>query len=48
MVAHRLSTIRHADRIVVLDAGRIVEEGDYEQLMALDGQFAELARRQLA
>ncbi|MGE5544090.1 MAG: NHLP bacteriocin export ABC transporter permease/ATPase subunit [Bacillota bacterium] len=46
IIAHRLSTIRYCDRILVLDAGRIVEEGDYETLMAKQGLFYELARRQ--
>jgi ATP-binding cassette subfamily C protein len=47
VIAHRLSTIRHADRIVVLDRGRIVESGRLDELMALQGAFAALARRQM-
>lgn len=46
VVAHRLSTIRHCDRIIVLDQGRIVEDGSYEELMELGGSFAELVARQ--
>lgn len=47
VVAHRLSTVRNADKIFVIDAGKLVEEGDYEELMALDGVFASLAKRQI-
>ena len=46
VIAHRLSTVRHCDRILVLDKGRIVEEGTYEGLLAKGGTFAELAERQ--
>jgi ATP-binding cassette subfamily C protein len=46
-VAHRLSTIKDADRIFVMRDGVIAEEGDYETLMKLDGIFARLARRQM-
>lgn len=46
-IAHRLSTVKHADRIFVMDRGAIVEQGTYEQLMAAGGAFAELVRRQL-
>ncbi len=46
VVAHRLSTVRHADRIIVLDAGRVVEAGSYEELMANGGLFASMAARQ--
>jgi ATP-binding cassette subfamily B protein len=48
IVAHRLSTVRHADRILVLEAGRLVQSGGFEQLMATKGPFAELMRRQIA
>jgi NHLM bacteriocin system ABC transporter ATP-binding protein len=46
VVAHRLTTIRSADRVVVLERGRIVESGTYCELVARGGRFAELARRQ--
>ncbi len=39
-IAHKLSTIRHADQILFIDDGRIVEQGDFEQLMAQKGRFA--------
>ncbi|MFT4005675.1 MAG: ABC transporter ATP-binding protein [Lacrimispora sp.] len=48
IVAHRLSTVRGADRIVVLDKGKIREEGSYEALMALKGEFYEMERLQMA
>jgi ATP-binding cassette subfamily B protein len=44
-IAHRLSTVRDADQIVVLDRGRIVEAGTYGELLARDGRFAALAAR---
>lgn len=47
VIAHRLSTIMNADRIFVLDQGRVVQSGNYQELMAQDGLFAELAQRQI-
>ena len=47
VVAHRLSTIKNCDRIVVMDSGKIVEEGNYQSLMAREGLFYQLASRQL-
>ena len=39
VIAHRLSTIRHADLILVMSQGMVIESGDYETLIAADGQF---------
>ncbi|MBM3527428.1 MAG: NHLP bacteriocin export ABC transporter permease/ATPase subunit, partial [Alphaproteobacteria bacterium] len=47
VIAHRLSTIQAVDRIFVLEQGRLVETGSYDELMKLDGTFAALAKRQL-
>ena len=46
VVAHRLSTVKGCDRILVLDGGRIAEEGTYEQLIEKNGLFAKLVERQ--
>jgi ATP-binding cassette subfamily B protein len=46
VIAHRLATIRHADRTMVFEAGAIVESGTFEELVKLDGRFAALARTQ--
>ena len=46
VIAHRLATIRKADRILMFEAGRIVESGSFDQLIAHNGKFAELARAQ--
>ena len=46
-IAHRLSTVRNADQIVVLDGGRIAERGTHGSLMALSGRYGELVGRDL-
>ena len=48
VIAHRLSTLEQADRIYVLQAGRVVQSGSFNELMEADGAFRELVRRQIA
>ena len=48
VIAHRLSTIRKANRIYVLQAGRVVQSGQFDELIGVEGPFRELARRQMA
>ncbi|WBX76778.1 NHLP bacteriocin export ABC transporter permease/ATPase subunit [Tenacibaculum ovolyticum] len=48
VIAHRLSTVKNADRIYVLDKGAIVEFGSYDELMKKEGVFSKLAKRQIA
>jgi ABC-type multidrug transport system fused ATPase/permease subunit len=47
VVAHRLSTIRNADRIIVLVAGKVAQEGTFDELMEAPGHFRDLALRQM-
>ncbi|RPJ79616.1 MAG: ATP-binding cassette domain-containing protein, partial [Acidobacteria bacterium] len=47
IVSHRISTVRHADQILVLDSGRIVERGTHDSLVEEDGIYADLYRKQL-
>ena len=48
VIAHRLSTVRHADRIVVMERGRIVQQGTFRELAAAPGPFAAMLARQVA
>jgi ATP-binding cassette subfamily B protein len=47
VVAHRLSTVKDADQIAVMHEGCVVELGTHDELLAADGRYAELVRRQL-
>ena len=48
VIAHRLSTLRHADRIYVMQAGKVVQEGSFDELAESQGIFQDLVRRQMA
>ena len=47
VIAHRLSTIQDCDRILMLDRGKIIEEGSFQELLAQNGAFARLVQYQL-
>lgn len=46
VVAHRLATIKNCDRIVMIEGGKIIEDGNFDELIAKDGAFAQLIKRQ--
>ena len=47
VIAHRLSTVKKCDRILLLDKGKVAEEGTFEELMDRKGKFYEMALRQI-
>jgi ATP-binding cassette subfamily B protein/subfamily B ATP-binding cassette protein MsbA len=47
VIAHRLSTVRHADRIYVLEKGQVIEQGTHDELISLNGLYAGLCRTSL-
>lgn len=47
MIAHRLSTVRNCDRILMMEGGKIAEEGTFEELIGKKGRFAKLAALQM-
>jgi ATP-binding cassette subfamily B protein len=47
IVAHRLSTVKNADQIIVLEKGEIVEQGNHEDLVSMRGKYYELVKNQL-
>jgi ATP-binding cassette subfamily B protein len=47
LISHRVSTVRQADRIVVLEAGAVVEQGTHSQLVVAGGYYSDLYRKQL-
>ena len=47
IISHRISTVRDADMICVLDDGRVIEQGTHDELLALGGEYADLYERQL-
>lgn len=48
VIAHRLETVRHADRILVFERGRLIEEGNHEKLLALGGKYARFVKLQIS
>jgi ATP-binding cassette subfamily B protein len=48
IVAHRLQTVKEADKIVVLEAGRVIQEGSFDELAAREGKFRQLWEKQTA
>ncbi len=48
VIAHRLSTLKQADRIYVMQAGKVVQSGTFDELMEVQGVFKELVKRQIA
>lgn len=47
VVAHRLSTVKNSDKIIVVDKGTVAEQGTHDELLRLNGKYADLVKRQL-